>query len=327
MGLLALSDPPRPDAAQVVGDLQNLGIRVRMVTGDSVPTAKAVAAQLHIPGAVCDRTEISKVGSDCGVFAGVFPEDKFHIVQRLQKRHRITGMTGDGVNDAPALKQAEVGIAVASAMDVAKAAASLVLTRPWLTDVVAAVTMGRRVYQRMLTYTLNKIVKTFQVAMFLSLGLLLFGQFVVTPMLVLLLLFANDFVTMSLAGDNVRPSPEPDHWELPNLIGTALLIAFAWLIYIFGVFLIGRDGLHWPLATLQTMDFLGLVFSRSRQCLCGPRARLVLGLTAGTFLIFSGLRRCVGGVPSRKFRSADASRRVVIHRRVIALYAGVHGSA
>ncbi len=261
LGLVALSDPPRPDAAQVIGQLQQLGVRVRMVTGDSVPTASAVAAELHIPGAVCERTAIGQLGSDCGVFAGVFPEDKFHIVQRFQKRRRITGMTGDGVNDAPALKQAEVGIAVSSAMDVAKAAASLVLTRPGLSDVVTAVTMGRRVYQRMLTYTLNKIVKTFQVAMFLSLGLLLFGQFVVTPLLVLLLLFANDFVTMSLAGDNVQPSSEPDHWELPHLISTSLLIALAWLVYIFAVFLIGREGFHWSLATIQTVDFLGLVFS------------------------------------------------------------------
>lgn len=261
LGLVALSDPPRPDAAKAVADLTALGIRVRMVTGDSVPTAQAVAAQLGIAGPVCEQSAIQESGKDCGVFAGVFPEDKFHIVQRLQKQHRITGMTGDGVNDAPALKQAEVGVAVSSAMDVAKAAASLVLTRPGLADVVTAVKTGRLVYQRMLTYTLNKIVKTFQVAMFLSLGLLLFGQFVVTPLLVLLLLFANDFVTMSLAGDNVRYSPEPDHWELPSLIGTALLIAVAWLVYIFAVFLVGHYGFHWSLATIQTMDFLGLVFS------------------------------------------------------------------
>ncbi|MCY0907741.1 MAG: plasma-membrane proton-efflux P-type ATPase [Sulfobacillus thermotolerans] len=260
-GFLALSDPPRPDAAQAVADLTALGIHVRMVTGDSVPTAQAVASQLHIAGPVCEHDAIQTSNQDCGVFAGVFPEDKFHIVQRLQKQHRITGMTGDGVNDAPALKQAEVGIAVSNAMDVAKAAASLVLTRPGLTDVVTAVKTGRLVYQRMLTYTLNKIVKTFQVAMFLSLGLLLFGQFVVTPLLVLLLLFANDFVTMSLADDNVRYSQDPDHWDLPSLIGTSLIIAMAWLIYIFAVFLVGRYDFHWPLPTLQTMDFLGLVFS------------------------------------------------------------------
>jgi len=298
LGLLALADPPRADAAEVIQSLQNLGVRVRMVTGDSIPTAQAVAAQLGIAGPVCDRTAITAADKDCGVFAGVFPEDKFHIVQQMQKRHRITGMTGDGVNDAPALKQAEVGIAVSTAMDVAKAAASLVLTRPGLTDVVTTVKTGRLVYQRMLTYTLNKIVKTFQVALFLSLGLLLFGQFVVTPLLVLLLLFANDFVTMSLAGDHVHYSPEPDHWDLSSLVGTSLVVAGAWLVYIFAVFAVGQFAFHWPIGILHTMDFLGLVFSglanvmvvRERSWLWASRPGRFLALaTLGDLLAVSAL--------------------------------------
>ena len=257
LGLVGLADPIRPDALQALQVLRDFGVRVRMVTGDNVATAKTVAATLGLTGEVCDRADI---GGDCAVYAGVFPEDKFHLVQRLQQQRKIVGMTGDGVNDAPALRQAEVGIAVESATDVAKAAASLVLTNPGLSGVADAVETGRRVYQRLLTYTLNKIVKTFQVALFLSLGLLVFQKFVITPILVLLLLFANDFVTMSLASDHVRPSQTPDRWDVRALIFAALVVAVAWTAYIFGVYAIGQ-AMGLPVRALQTLDFLGLVFS------------------------------------------------------------------
>ncbi|MHB1512383.1 plasma-membrane proton-efflux P-type ATPase [Acidiferrobacter sp.] len=257
LGLLALADPIRPDAPQTLQALHGFGVRVRMVTGDNVATAKTVATTLGLAGAICDRSD---VGRDCSVYAGVFPEDKFHLVQRLQQQHKVVGMTGDGVNDAPALKQAEVGIAVESATDVAKAAASLVLTNPGLAGVADAVETGRRVYQRLLTYTLNKIIKTFQVALFLSFGLLVFRRFVITPILVLLLLFANDFVTMSLARDHVRPSRAPDRWDVRALIFSSLVVAMAWIAYIFGVYLVGRT-MGLSLHAVQTLDFLGLVFS------------------------------------------------------------------
>ena len=294
LGLLALADPIRPDAAEVVQHLQALGVRVRMVTGDSLQTARNVAISLAITGSVCDRNVLAE---DCAVYAGVFPADKFHLVQALQKKGRIVGMTGDGVNDAPALKQAEMGVAVESASDVAKAAASLVLTTPGLQGVLDAVITGRRVYQRMLTYTLNKIIKVFQVALFLSLGFLIFHSFVVTPLLVLVLLFANDFVTMSLAEDNVRPSPKPDRWAIDTLVFSALLVALAWLIYIFAVYGVGRF-LGLPLASVQTMDFLGLVFSglanvflvRERGHLWGSvPGRLLLWASLMDILVVSGL--------------------------------------
>lgn len=260
LGIIALQDPPRADAPDVIRRLRGLGIHVRMITGDSVPTARAIARKLGLTGAVTDRSGIQQA-ADCDVYAGVLPEDKFHIVQALQRQGAVVGMTGDGVNDAPALKQAEVGIAVANATDVAKAAASLVLTRPGLEDVVTAVVTGREIYQRLLTYTLNKIVKTLQVAFFLSLGLLLYGHFVVTPLLVLLLLFANDFVTMSLSSDRVRYSRSPDRWNVRHLVGSALVFAVGWLVYVFGVYLLGRDVWHLTGGALQTWDFLGLVFS------------------------------------------------------------------
>ncbi len=265
VGLLGLQDPPREDSKTVIEKLGVLGIRVLMVTGDSLETARAIAEQVGIVGTACaaeklqDGFEADKL--DCSVFAGVFPEDKFKLVQGLQQAGHVVGMTGDGVNDAPALKQAEVGIAVANATDVAKAAASLVLTRPGLSDMLVAVEVGRRIYQRMLTYTLNKIIKTFQIGLFLTLGLLLTGILVTRPRLILLLIFANDFVTMSLATDHVLPSPKPDRWNIRSLVIIGGVLATAWLAFSFGVLLIGQKVLQLPLEQLQTLIFVMLVFS------------------------------------------------------------------
>jgi H+-transporting ATPase len=263
-GLVALQDPPRDDSKTVIQRLRDLGVRVLMITGDSLATAQAIARQVGITGGGCSADAVqqsTRESTECEVFAGVFPEDKFQLVKSLQKAGHVVGMTGDGVNDAPALKQAEVGVAVANATDVAKAAASLVLTNPGLSDMLAAVEVGRRIYQRMLTYTLNKIVKTFQIGLFLSLGLLLFGVFVTRPHLILLLLFANDFVTMSLATDRVSFSPHPDRWNIRSLVFSALVVASAWLVFSFGTFLVGRDVLNLDLGQLQTLVFLMLVFS------------------------------------------------------------------
>ena len=197
----------------------------------------------------------------CDVFASVLPEDKFQLVHSLQQAGCTVGMTGDGVNDAPALKQSEVGIAVANATDVAKAAASLVLTSPGLANVVAAVETSRRIYQRMLTYTLNKIIKTFEIGLLLSVGLILTGVFVTTPKLIVLLLFTNDFVTMSIATDRVAFARIPDRWHIRPLILTAAVLAFFVLILSFGIFVWARDQLRLPLPQLQTLIFIMLVFS------------------------------------------------------------------
>ncbi len=265
VGLLGLQDPPREDSKAVITELGELGIRVVMVTGDSLETAKAVAAQVGIVGTACSAEQLHDGLNadilDCVIYAGVFPEDKFKLVQGLQQAGHVVGMTGDGVNDAPALKQAGVGVAVANATDVAKAAASLVLTRPGLSDMVAAVEVGRRIYQRMLTYTLNKIIKTFQVGLFLSLGLLLTGILVTRPRLILLLIFANDFVTMSLATDRVSPSPKPDRWNIRSLVIVGLVLALGWLVFSFGVLLVGQNVLNLPLTQLQTLVFVMLVFT------------------------------------------------------------------
>ncbi|HVB98414.1 MAG TPA: plasma-membrane proton-efflux P-type ATPase [Candidatus Dormibacteraeota bacterium] len=263
-GLLALEDPPRPDSKDLVASLRGLGVRVVMVTGDGEQTARAIAAKVGIGQRTCGAKELDQTSGavdDCDIFAEVFPEQKFHLVTALQRAGHVVGMTGDGVNDAPALKQAEVGIAVSSATDVAKAAASLVLTSRGLTDMLSAVMASRRIYQRMLTYTLNKIIKTVEIALFLSLGVILTRSFIITPLLIVLLLFTNDFVTMSIATDTVAHSQSPDRWHVGTLARAGLILGSCILALSFSIFLAGRDWLGLPLGQLQTLVFLTLVFT------------------------------------------------------------------
>ncbi|MGA2878131.1 MAG: plasma-membrane proton-efflux P-type ATPase [Bryobacteraceae bacterium] len=263
-GFLALLDPPRDDSAHLVANLQQLGVRVLMITGDGPATARTVATQVGITGGACPperlRADPERAASECDVFAGVFPEDKFQLVRALQHAGHIVGMTGDGVNDAPALKQAEVGVAVANATDVAKAAASIVLTNPGLSDVVSAIETSRRIYQRMLTYTLNKIIKTIEIALFLSLGVVLMHVLVVTPLLIVLLLFTNDFVTMSIATDRVSFSKRPDRWRIKTLVLTAAPLAGLLVLFSLSVLFAGRNILALSTAQIQTLAFLTLVF-------------------------------------------------------------------
>ncbi len=260
-GAIALADPPREDAAALIRTLRDLGIRVVMVTGDGISTARSVARSLGLEGRVGGRGEIANATPDYSGFAGVYPEDKFGLVRALQAQHQIVGMTGDGVNDAPALKQAEVGIAVASATDVAKASAKLVLTRPGLGGIVSAVEGGRRVYRRMLTWMLNKISKNIELVTLLSVGYVVTGEFVTTPLLVLLMIFAGDFVTISVGSDRTRPSKGPDHWDVRRLVLLGGAIAAGWLVLSFSLVFVGMYVVRWPLATLQSVVFLYLLFS------------------------------------------------------------------
>jgi len=263
-GLVALEDPPRADSAAVVQRLRDLGIRTVMVTGDGLRTGLNVATAVGIGDRACSREILDGEQPSiehCDVLARVFPEDKFRVVVGLQGAGHVVGMTGDGVNDAPALKQAEVGIAMANAVDVAKAAASLVLLNPGLNDAIAAVQESRRIHQRMLTYTLNKIIKTIQIAVFLSLGVMVAGELIITPALMVLLLFTNDLVTMSLATDRVQASPHPERWNVRALMLSAGILAVPILLLSFGVFFVARYRMHLPTPQLQTLMFLLLVFT------------------------------------------------------------------
>ena len=194
MGLIALSDPAREDSAELVTQLKTLGVRMVMVTGDAPATAAIVAHAVGLDGAVCPPGPIPNDvrPESFAVFAGVLPEDKFKLVKAFQKAGNIVGMCGDGANDAPALRQAQMGIAVSTATDVAKSAAGIVLTNPGLTGMVAAVKEGRITFQRILTYTLNSVTKKIVQVLFLGVGLIMTGHAILTPMLMIIVMMAGD---------------------------------------------------------------------------------------------------------------------------------------
>ncbi|MGC9208716.1 MAG: plasma-membrane proton-efflux P-type ATPase [Nitrososphaeria archaeon] len=236
VGIAALYDKPRPDSPQLISELKNLGVSVKMLTGDTAPIALETAKRVGLGTSVADAREVMKIQDErllaekvesADVFAEIYPEDKYRIVKALQSKKHIVGMTGDGVNDAPALKQAEVGIAVSNATDVAKAAASVVLTKEGLINIVDLVKTGRMIFQRITTWIFNKVVKTFQIVVFVVLSYFIWGKFVVGAFDVLLLLFLIDFVTISISTDNVRWSRRPDKWDVNWLVKVSVLIGVA----------------------------------------------------------------------------------------------------
>lgn len=261
-GLIAISDPPRADSARLIADLRAMGVRTVMVTGDSAVTAAAIAGKVGITGAVCPPERISDdLSTDqFGVFARVAPEAKYRLVKALQSHGHVVGMCGDGVNDAPALRQAQIGIAVSTATDVAKAAAGMVLTEPGLAGVVYAVREGRIGFQRLLTYTLNMLVKKIEIVLFLAVGLGLTGQAVLTPVLMVLMLLTNDLLAMSLTTDRATPAAAPSRWRMRNITAAAVVLglcklAFTTSMLAFGEFRLGVRG-----GELQTLAFVALVF-------------------------------------------------------------------
>jgi H+-transporting ATPase len=262
-GLIALSDPPRDDSAALVAALADLGVKTMMVTGDARATAEVVARTIGIAGPVCAMTPLPDDlrANDFAIFAGVLPEDKFRLVKALQKGGHIVGMCGDGANDAPALRQAQMGIAVSTATDVAKSAAGIVLTEPGLAGVVAAVKEGRITFQRILTYILRSIIHKVVQVLFLTAGLVMTTHAVLTPMLMVLMMITGDFLAMSSATDNVRPSPKPSVWRIRNLTVAGVTLGLIDLVFCVGCLAIGRFWIGLDTKTLQTMTVVILVFS------------------------------------------------------------------
>ena len=312
IGVVTLSDPPRPEAARLIETLNRLGVRVRMLTGDALPVAVETARLVGLQGIrrAADLSRIEAAAGEAmfaetGGFAEVYPEDKYRVVQHLQQAGHVTGMTGDGVNDAPALRQAEVGIAVSSATDVAKGAASVVLTEPGLTNIVALVEQGRIIYQRLLTWVLNKISRTVLKAAFVSAAFLMTGKFVVSAFAMLLLTFMNDFAKIALATDRVRPSGQPETWNIGRFVVVAVALGVAMVAEALLLLALCREsfGLSEIDGSLYTFSFLTLlylaifsIFSvRERNLFYAsmPGKALLLALaadaTVGTALTFADL--------------------------------------
>jgi H+-transporting ATPase len=268
LGLIALSDPPREDSASLVTELKSLGVRTIMVTGDAPATAAIVAHAVGLDGAPCPPGPIPNEvrPENFAVFAGVLPEDKYKLVKAFQKAGHVVGMCGDGANDAPALRQAQIGIAVSTATDVAKSAAGVVLTDPGLVGIVAAVKEGRITFQRILTYTLNSVTKKIVQVLFLGIGLIMTGHAILTPMLMIIVMMASDFLGMSLTTDNVRPSLLPNSWRIGNITIAGVCMGVAELVFCVGVLAIGHFRLGLDIAKLQTLAFVALV--------CGNQATM-----------------------------------------------------
>jgi H+-transporting ATPase len=261
MGLIALSDPAREDSAALVTELKSLGIRTVMVTGDAPATAAIVAHAVGLDGALCPPGPIpgGVRPESFAVFAGVLPEDKFKLVKAFQKAGNIVGMCGDGANDAPALRQAQMGIAVSTATDVAKSAAGMVLTNPGLAGIVAAVKEGRITFQRILTYTLNSVTKKIVQVLFLGVGLVMTGHAILTPILMIIVMMVGDLLGMSLTTDNVRPSLLPNSWRIGTLTIAGIFMGVSELVFCVGVLAIGHFRMGLAIATLQTLAFFTLV--------------------------------------------------------------------
>jgi H+-transporting ATPase len=272
VGLVSLYDPPRPDARQLIATLQDRGVAVKMLTGDALPVASEIARGVGLPNirrmadlkAASAQTGNQTVDLFAGAdgFAEVFPEDKYIVVKHLQAAGHVTGMTGDGVNDAPALRQAEVGIAVSTATDVAKGAASVVLTQPGLTNIVALVEQGRTIYQRILTWVINKISRTILKAAFVAIAYVVTGKFVVSAFAMLLLTFMTDFAKIALATDHVRSSRKPETWNIGGFIIVSVVLGVAMVAETLLLLRIGWA--HFGLATnnnaLYTFSFLMLLY-------------------------------------------------------------------
>jgi H+-transporting ATPase len=272
VGLVSLYDPPRPDAKQLIATLFDLGVPVKMLTGDALPVALEIGQGVGLPNIrrVADLKAASTAAGNEAVdllagadgFAEVYPEDKYIVVQHLQAAGHVTGMTGDGVNDAPALRQAEVGIAVSTATDVAKGAASVVLTEAGLTNIVALVEQGRTIYQRILTWIINKISRTILKAAFVAIAFVVTGKFVVSAFAMLLLVFLTDFAKISLATDNVRPSNKPETWNIGGFIAVSVVLGLAMVAETLLLLWIGwtKFGLATNNNALYTFSFLMLLY-------------------------------------------------------------------
>jgi H+-transporting ATPase len=269
IGVIPLFDPLREDSKATVDTTREMGLKVKMVTGDQIAIAKEIGRQLElgtniIDASVFDETKAHQAGQladaieQADGFAQVFPEHKYHIVDVLQQRGHIVGMTGDGVNDAPALKKADAGIAVAGATDAARAAASIVLLTPGLSVIIDAIKESRKIFQRMLNYSIYRIAETVALLGFLTLAIVLFKMYPVTAIMVVLLAILNDGAILSIAYDNVRYSNQPESWNMRVVLGLATVLGAFAMIRSFGIFYLGSSVFHLNQDVVRTLVYLNL---------------------------------------------------------------------
>jgi H+-transporting ATPase len=269
LGVLPLFDPPREQAAETIATARRMGVRVKMVTGDAVAIARETAAKLGLGPNILDAGifagtrqhetgQLTEAIEKADGFAQVFPEHKFHIVEKLQQRGHIVGMTGDGVNDAPALKKADCGIAVSGATDAARAAASIVLMTPGLSVVIDAIEESRKIFQRMNSYAIYRITETLRVLFFMTASILIFNFYPVTAVMIVLLAILNDGAILSIAYDNVRYQNKPEAWNMPLVLGVSTILGLTGVVASFGLFYLGERIFQLDRAHIQTLMYLKL---------------------------------------------------------------------
>ncbi len=269
LGVLPLFDPPRDDAEATIATAKEMGVTIKMVTGDQLAIAKETAAKLGLGTNILDAAVLGDGHSDetaavtdsieaADGFAQVFPEHKFHIIDVLQQRGHIVGMTGDGVNDAPALKKADCGIAVSGATDAARAAAAIVLTTPGLSVIIDAVKESRRIFQRMNSYAIYRIAETLRVVLFMTLAILVFNFYPVTAIMIVMLALLNDGAILSIAYDKVRYRDRPEAWNMRVVLGISTVLGVIGVVSAFGLFYLGERVFHLDRDHVQTLMYLKL---------------------------------------------------------------------
>ena len=269
LGVLPLFDPPREEAKATIATARQMGVKVKMVTGDQVAIARETAGKLGLGTNILDAggfgdtkhhetAQLAESIEKADGFAQVFPEHKFHIVDVLQQRGHIVGMTGDGVNDAPALKKADCGIAVSGATDVARAAASIVLITTGLSVIIDAIKESRKIFQRMNSYAIYRIAETLRVLLFMTLSILVFNFYPVTAVMIVMLALLNDGAILSIAYDNVHYKDKPEAWSMRMVLGVATVLGVIGVVSAFVLFYLGERVFHLDRAHIQTLMYLKL---------------------------------------------------------------------
>jgi H+-transporting ATPase len=304
VGLLSLADPPRPDSKSMIEEIKKLEVKPVMLTGDNIAIAKQIANQVGVGNKIItlsDLEGLSKAEQEKNIeevdgFAEIYPEDKYKIVKLFQSKGHIVGMTGDGVNDAPALKQAEMGIAVSNSTDVAKASASVVLTEPGIGVIVDLIKVSRQTYQRALSWVINKVTKVIEFISVLTLSFFWLHTLVISLIGMVLLVLANDFVTMSLATDNVGYTKSPNKWNVKNITLASLVPALFLVLEGMLVVFTGVEYFHLNLDHLRSLVLLNLIFNSQFRVLIVRERRHFWSSHPGKALLISSAVTIIGFV-------------------------------